>query len=446
MHKAIIAGICGGIIVILSGCTVHPKGEDEERAAAIKEGKPFSEPATQRVVPELPSDPTPDDLVRYALLTSPELEQHYWEWRAAIEQIPQDGTQATNLVIGAGTAITRGNISRDRTTLTLGNDPMADIVLPSKLSAATQRALENARAAGLRFQKVKLDLRQKVLNACYDYALTSETIRLETANAALLKATRETLQSRIATGAGSQQNFLKAQDELDLSVNGIANMESQLRGQKAAIYAMLSLAPNATLLIPTQLPAPRALNMTDDEILTTAACRNPELRALAMEVRGQQDGVRLAALQRLPDFSLAAGTDLAGITQSLSGMATIPVLRHEAIDAAIAQAKARLNAADAMSRQAKNDLSALLLLDIAVFRDADRQLKLFERDIIPRASRLVALTRAGYETGQSSLLDLLESQRALLALDRLRATLHATREKQLIDIETTTMAVAPVGG
>ncbi len=444
MRKFFIVALCGVTIVILPGCTVHPKGEEEERTAAIEQGKPFSKPATQRSLPELPSNPTPDDLVRYALLTSPDLEQHYWEWRAAIEQIPQDGTQATNLVIGAGTSITRGNISRDRTTATLGNDPMADIVLPSKLSAAAQRALENARATGIRFQKAKLELRQKVLNACYDYALMSETIRLETANAALLKATRETLQSRIATGAASQQDILRAENEVDMSLNDITNMKSQLQGQKAMIYALLSLANDATLPIPAQLPATRPLNMTDSEILERAACQNPELRALAQEVSGQQEGIRLATLQRLPDFSLAIGTDLAGITQSLSGMATIPLLRHEAIDAAIAQAQARLNAADAMSRQARNDLSARLLLAIAVFRDADRQSKLFEQRIIPRASRLVALTRAGYETGQSSLLDLLESQRALLALDRLRATLHSTREKELIEIETSTMAAIGV--
>jgi hypothetical protein len=53
----------------------------------------------------LPAEPTPDDLVRYASLASPELEQKYWEWKSAIEQIPQDGTQATNLVLFAGVPV-----------------------------------------------------------------------------------------------------------------------------------------------------------------------------------------------------------------------------------------------------------------------------------------------------------------------------------------------------
>ena len=174
-------------MIWVSGCTVHPNGEREERERATREGKPFVVPATQRSRPPLPANPTPDDLVRYALLTSPEVEQHYWDWRAAIEQIPQDGTQPTNLAISAGTSISGGNPSRDRTTATLSNDPMANIVWPSKLSAAARRAMDHARAAGLRFQKAKLDLRQKVLEACYDYALAAEQIRLETETIGLLK-------------------------------------------------------------------------------------------------------------------------------------------------------------------------------------------------------------------------------------------------------------------
>ena len=100
---------------------------------------------------------------RYALLTNADLEQKYWEWRSAIEQIPQDGTQATNLALSANLGVTRGRTGSDRTTLSAGNDPMADIVLPPKLSAAARRALENARAAGLRFRKAQFDLRNKVL-------------------------------------------------------------------------------------------------------------------------------------------------------------------------------------------------------------------------------------------------------------------------------------------
>src|SRR5580704_6081337 len=112
-----------GITLLLGGCTVHPPGEADERHAAIVAGKPFEERVTTRA--QLPANPTPDDLVRVALLNNAELEQRYWEWRAAIEQIPQDGTQPTNLALSAGTTFSNGALSRQRTTISAFNDPMA---------------------------------------------------------------------------------------------------------------------------------------------------------------------------------------------------------------------------------------------------------------------------------------------------------------------------------
>jgi len=170
------------LLVGLAGCTVHPPGEREERATAVQMGKPFEERIEVRQMPPLPANPTSDQLVEYALLSNAELEQHYWEWRSAIEQIPQDATQTTTLNVAAGTSITNGQTSWGSSSVTLANDPMTDIKWPGKLDAAAKQTLENARATGRRFIKAKYDLRYKVLKAYYDYALNAELIRLEQSN------------------------------------------------------------------------------------------------------------------------------------------------------------------------------------------------------------------------------------------------------------------------
>src|SRR5665213_3141550 len=103
--------VATGIALLLGGCTVHPQGEAEERHAAMVAGKPFERPVAARA--QLPIRATPDDLVENALLNSGELEQKYWDWRAALEQIPQDGTQSTNLALSAATTLANGAFSRD---------------------------------------------------------------------------------------------------------------------------------------------------------------------------------------------------------------------------------------------------------------------------------------------------------------------------------------------
>ncbi len=166
-----------------------------------------------------------------------------------------------------------------------------------------------------------------------------------------------------------------------------------------------------------------------------AARKNPELAALAREIAGKEDGIALAKLQYLPDISISASTDLKGIAQSLLGMVTAPWLRHEAIDAAIAQAEANLRATEAMRRQTRDNIAAEVVMDIVAIRDAHRQLGLFERQILPRANQMITVARSAYESGHATLLDVLDSQRSLISIQRLVATLRVSREKRWDELE-----------
>src|SRR5438105_11581140 len=192
---------------LLTGCTVHPAGEKALRASAAQEGAAFN-----REIPDLGPDASLDEIVNHALLANAELEQRFWEWKSAIEQIPQSGTQPSNLVLFAGIPITHGSTAFNRTTVTVANDPMNDILWPSKLSVAAQRALDDAKAAGVRFQKARYDLRNRVISAYYDYALNAETIRLEQSNAELLRTVVTVSEARNRAGTAGQQDLLKARN------------------------------------------------------------------------------------------------------------------------------------------------------------------------------------------------------------------------------------------
>lgn len=435
-YHSVGRGIRVAFLVGLTGCTFHPPGEREQREAALQSGRPFEKRIEVRQLPPLPADPTPDQLVDYALLTNADLEQRFWEWRSAIEQIPQDGTPETTLAINAATSITRGRAALADTVLTAQNMPSMMIPRPGKLSAAARRALENARAAGLRFRRAQFDLRAKVLIAWDDYALNAELIRLEQANAQLLQTAVMVAEARNRAGTGGQQELLEARNELDLSRNDIAAMQAQLPAQRAALNALLSRVPDATIPVPTELPPGKPMNESDAQLLALAARQNPELAALAREIAGRRQGVELARLQYYPDFAVGFSTDLAGITQSLAGMVSVPLLRYEAINAAIAQAEAELRASEAMRRQAGNDLAAQVVSDITTIRDADRQLDLLQHTILPRARQAVSLVRTAYQTGSASLSDLLDAQRSLIDIERLTATLQITRDKRLVEIES----------
>ncbi len=256
-----------------------------------------------------------------------------------------------------------------------------------------------------------------------------------------MSATASVVEARNRAGSAGQQDVLKAQNDLDLATNQIAMLRAQATTQRATLNALLGRDARAALDLPQQQISSTPVHRTDDEILASAAERNPELAALAAEVRGKTDGIRLARLQYVPDFSLNTGTDLAGLTQTLMGAITVPALRYEAINAAIAQAEANLHAVESMRRQNRSDLTARVIDDLSTLRDADRQIGLLHDTVLPRARQMVDLSRSAYESGRSSLLDLLDSQRSLLEIQRMDATLRSTRNTRVADLEAVTAGI-----
>ena len=55
--------------------------------------------------------------------------------------------------------------------------------------------------------------------------------------------------------------------------------------------------------------------------------------------------------------------------------------------------------------------------------------------ILSRAHQIVVLVRAAYESGRAPLLDLLDSQRSLIAIEKLVANPRIAREKQIAALE-----------
>jgi outer membrane protein TolC len=422
------------LFVALTACTIRPQGETEERQAAQQAGKSF---ASTRQSP-LANKPTRDDLVRYALANNAELQQQYWQWRSAIEQIPIDGTQATNLAISLGTVVNNGQWSLDRSTIGVGNDPMADIVLPPKLSTAAKRSLENARAAGIRFRKAQLELRAKVISAYDDYSLTAETIRLGERNVQLLQTIVTITEARSRIGMAGQQDVLKVENDLDMAKNDVAAARSRLPIMLASLNAALNRDPADAIPVPDSLPGVSPVTDSDQALLDRAAQANPELVALADEMRAKNEDIRLAKYQYIPDISVSASTDLEGMAQSLLGSFTVPFLRYEAIEAAVKQAEDNLRANEAARQQTSRDIGAQLIGDVVTVHDADRQLKLLNDSILPRARQAISLSQTAYQTGNSTLRDLLDTQRSLIELERFGAELTITRDKRLADIESVT--------
>jgi hypothetical protein len=137
-------------VAAIPGCTAHPQGENDERQSALAAGKPYEKPIEKREIPTLSDHATSRELVRYALLTNADLEQQYWQWRSAIEQVPIDGTAQTTLAISFATTLDNTILPRARQVVMLartayqtGNATLLDLLDSERSLIDIQRLSAN---------------------------------------------------------------------------------------------------------------------------------------------------------------------------------------------------------------------------------------------------------------------------------------------------------------
>ncbi len=414
-----------------TGCAIHPVGESEEREHAAAALRELDEPAA---VPPLPQEPDLRDYLRTAFHADPELRARYWEWRAAIERIPQEASPP-NPAFNFSYLFSDDHMTAwDRTTLGLSNEPMSDLPLPSKLATAGRRALEEARATGQRFEAAKFKLQAEVTSLYLDLALHGEQIRAQEETVRLLELVAADGESRLRAGGATQADALRARDELDRAQSVVQSLHAQLPVLAARMNARVGRDADVPIPLPRALPDPRPLPAHDDELVALAAQRSPELAALAHEVAGREDALELARQAWIPDFGLSF--NLTGtVSNTLAGMVVLP-LRAEAIEAGIDEARARLRAAEAAREKYARDLAASFVLDLVVLHDTERQIELLRGTLLPRAETIARTAESSLATGRTLLADVVMARRAEVDARFMLAELRAEREKAIAAIES----------
>lgn len=426
--------LVAGVATLLSGCVLAPRGTSQEQRRLQAAGAAFERPIGHRELPPLSPEPEWREVLRRAFLANGELEAAYFEWKAALARIPQVANYPnTNLAPSFSYMFSGERMkSFDRTTVNIGFDPMENLAFPTKVAQAGKVALEEARAAGKRFETLKFDLQRKVLTAYLDLALHEEKIRVQRDNVSLLKLVADTAASRVKAG-GQQQDLLRAQTQYRLAENELANMVAEHRSIRAMLNGMLFREPDAQLDLPQVLPVPRSLAVDDAQLISVAVDNNPELARLAREVAGRKDAIELARMAYIPDVNpMAAFTG--GVSQMVGAMVVLPTTLPE-IRGRIDEARAMLRASEAMLRQTRSDRAASFVASLYTLRNAERQAAVFGETILPRAQQALAASRQAYATGTGSFLDLIDSQRTLLDVRLMVAEAQVEREKRLAELE-----------
>ena len=272
--------------------------------------------------------------------------------------------------------------------------------------AARDMAEADADAAGSRLDMMRLDLAEMAAMAWADWYAVHREIALTADTLAVLRETRATTLSRVASGRASDLDVL----QVDAEVGWLNTRALSLAAERDVVaYRINTLAhrpPDAEVSAPPGVVS--ALTpATDGE--------RPELAESAAMTRAAEADERMARADRLPMLGVMTGWDAMQAMPEDRWMAGVSVevpldqkARAAKVDAAAAGvAVARADAARSTDRVREEIATA----ERRYRADAD-VLASIERDVLPVARARVVAARAGYAAGTADLRQLLDAERA----------------------------------
>jgi len=417
-----------GVLLAVTGCAT---GIDRDLVAARTESLYGDRPgapgaATEREAPpDAAADGSLDGYIRVALLNNAGLRSAFEQWRSALERIPQ----ATAL---PDPQFTYTNFIEEVQTRTgpQNNRFQLSQKFPwfGKLKAQGDVAAAHAESLWWAVEAQALSLAREVKSAYFEYAYLAQAVRIVEENLSLLQGFEPIVQRRVQTGA-SQGELLRLQVEIGKVENERESHRERRPSVNARLNALLNREPEALLPWPETLEV-EVVHYVAADLRVLLVQENPELKSLVHRIREADERTAVARFSGYPDVTVGVAfidtgeavtalspPDSGDDPVSISIGFNLPIWRHK-YAASKREAWAARDSAQARRTQRQYDLFSELELTLFRYEDAARQITLYRDTLIPRTRQALEVTQISYQSGTSTLLDMIDIQRELLFFEK----------------------------
>ena len=362
-----------------------------------------------------------NSLIKEALANNPGLKVMQSQWQAAKLKIPQSSALPDPM---AGYTVMGPMLETP-----LG--PQEDmyefeqtIPFPGKLFEKRKIAGAQAQTAEANFDKAKRDLILKVSETYYDlYALEENLETLEKVQGLLFGFAR-TAESAYAGMKASQNDVNKAHIE----AAEVKQRSLLLHQQRQSLLFMLGALINREVKEEDLRPFPifRAPNQPLEliKLIRQAHQHRPEINEAVSSVEAAQHAQSLAKYENAPDISI--GFQYFGIGSGSTSdpndgrdawmipiKFTIPLWQNRIVPA-VQEAKENLNASNARLEDIENLSGYEVKNAFYKFTTSKEIVDLYEKVLLPQSELALRSETAGYESGNTDFLALVESERLYL--------------------------------
>ncbi len=386
-----------------------------------------------------------DGYLSYAALNNPGLKAAFYRWRASLERVAPAGSLTdpqfsfSYFIENVETRVGPQNYK-----LALRQS------FPwfGTLGAASDAAFSRSEVEYQRFVREKLNLFFRVKLAYYNYYLLERKIQITQDNLALLSAWEGILTARFEVSAADQPDLSKVQVELARLEDDLRSLEAMRSPVKAELLASMGVSD-----LP-DLPAPGPIQISGapaefEDLWNELLANNPDLSGLRKTLEANQAHLRLAKKSFLPGITLGLGYTSTGPAMNpaiedsgkdpweISVGVSIPIWfgRNKAT---VSSARAALKQTEYELDDVRNALMARLTNLIYEYNDACRRVELYSTGLLPKAEESLNTIYVSYQSGKTDFLNLLDTQRQLIAFQLEYETALTTAAIKLAEIETLT--------
>jgi len=391
-----------------------------------------------------------NDLIEEALKNSPEILASESRARAAGYRVPQAGSLPDPMMMFG-----YQNEGWERYTFAKESDAQwmfsasQMFPFPGKLSLKEEMARQDAEGASIIHEAVKLKTIARIRELYYDLFLAYKNIDLIRDRTALFSRIEDAALARYSSGMGMQQEVLMAQTEKYM----LLEKEEMQKQKIQSLEAMLNTTVGRDVNAPLDRPAEQTFSLQAkslDELLNKAYEHSPEIRARQRMVAAAELKVKMAEKEYYPDFTLAASYFNRGGGQfddmwSLTTTINIPIYYRTKQRQALLEAQAALAEARRMHEAARLMIASAIRDTYSMQKTAERLMDIYKNGLIPKTYQDFESALAGYTTGKTEAITVINRLKALIDFETLYWAQVAEREKASARAEALTGTVETGG-
>lgn len=377
------------------------------------------------------------DLIQEALAKNPELVAVRKQWEASSQRIVQARSLDDPTV-----SVHWWNFPQSFNVGRAGNTIIGlsqTFPFPGKLALKEQVASRSADITEQAVRAKEWDVIAQLKQAYYDFFLAHKAIQIHHEQVELLEQFFEIATTKFRTGKGSQVDVLKAQVELSTLYQQLPVLEQRRETAQGRLNTLVDRDPRFPLGLP-QEPREGRFDQDLEALYRVASTARPELKAAGLAIQRNEQSHALAHRQYYPDFQVTfqrfqnfQANDGFGAYVAM----TVPFAfwTKPKYDAGVQEASAAIAAARADFQNLGNVTRFQIRDLLSKIRASGEVALLFRTTVLPQAEQGVEAARAGYRTGRTSFLDLIDADRALREFELAYWRALVDRESRVAELE-----------